>query len=32
MEQNKEAFTEDETETRSDEVKQFYCVHHLQDC
>ena len=32
MEQDKEAITEDETETRSDEIKHFYCVHHLQIC
>ena len=31
MEQDKEAIREDETETRSDEIKHFYCVHHLQN-
>ena len=28
MEQDKEAITEDETVTRSDDIKHFYCVHH----
>ena len=33
MEQDKEAISEDETETRSYDIKHFYgVVHHLQDC
>ena len=29
MEQDKEAITEKETETRSEDVNNLYCVHHL---